>query len=283
MIQLKQAIRTALTRKDYDKRLVNYEKIHQVKEKDYDDLNDLCNLKNGDVIMDYGAGYGSVASELIKRNSNKELSFTLLEPSKVQIERAEILLSPQSTKKKVEYVNAALVDVILPKETFTHIIAKVAIHELPLAEQELELKRMFTLLKHNGSIYIWTISCDNELQHFVQSFFKKKDSLTNLNSLAKNRYFANTGELMGMLYTAGFEKKNISTHEILPMTYETKNQLDQDFRGNFKKLKLFNEFIRKSVSKETDRNKAILRFMDEGKTVTVHLPQYIIKATKQLN
>ena len=260
---------------------MNYEKIHQVKKSDYNDLNELCCLKNGDVIMDYGAGYGSVTSELIKRNISKELSFTLLEPSKVQIERAEILLGSQSSNKKVEYVNAILASVILPNETFTHIISKVAIHELPLVEQELELRRMFSLLEDNGSLYIWTIKCDNELQHFVQSFFKKKDSLTNLNSLAKNRYFANTNEITGMLETAGFDKENISTHEIQPMTYETKNQLDQDFRGNFKKLKLFNEYIRKSVNKESDRNKSILKFIDQGKTVTVHMPQFIIKATKK--
>lgn len=281
MIQLKQELNNVQTRMDYDKRLVNYEKIHQVKESDYNDLNELCSLKNGDVIMDYGAGYGSVTSELIKVNNKTELSFTLLEPSKVQIERAKILLSSQSTNKKVEYVNSSLAEVILPKETYTHIISKVAIHELPIVEQELELKRMFSLLKNNGSMYIWTIRCDNELQHFVQSFFKKKDSLTNLNALAKNRYFASTNELTAMLQNVGITNENILTHEIQPMTYETKNQLDQDFRGNFKKLKLFNDYIRKSVSKESDRNKSILSFIDKGTTVTVHLPQFIIKATKK--
>jgi len=281
MMKLQQQVKQFLSKKDYDKRIVNYEVIHQVKDSDYDELNSLCQLKDGDVIMDYGAGYGSVTTELIKRNSSRELSFTLLEPSEVQIHRAELLVSPQSSKKIVEYVNSTLQKVIFSKGSFTHIISKVAIHEIPLTEQGIEVKMMFDLLKDNGSIYIWTINCDSKLQPFVQSFFKKKDSLTNLNSLAKNRYFANTDELKTMLKDSGFIEENISFHEIQPMTYETKNQLDQDFRGNFKKLKMFNEYIRKTVSKESERNKEKIRFIDEGKTVTVHHPQYIIKATKK--
>lgn len=276
-----QKSKTVLTSKDYNKRIVNYEVIHQVKDKDYDDINTLCQLQDGDVIMDYGAGYGSITTELIKRNTEKELSFVLLEPSEVQINRAEVLLSPQSSQKKVQYVNSTLREVVFAKGSFTHIISKVAIHEIPLSEQELELKKMFDLLEDNGGVYIWTISCDKKLQHFVQSFFKKKDSLTNLNSLARNRYFANTDELMIMLKNAGFKEENISVHTIHPMTYDTKNQLDQDFRGNFTKLKMFNDFIRKAVNKESERNKEILRFIDEDKTVTVHLPQYIIKAIKK--
>lgn len=280
MTKLQQQLKTILARKDYDKRLVNYEIIHQVKDNDYEELNKLCQIKDGDVIMDYGAGYGSVTTELIKRNSPKELSFTLLEPSEVQIHRAEILVRPNSSKKKVKYVNNALSEVVFGKGTFTHIISKVAIHEIPLSEQKPELKIMYDLLQKGGSVYIWTINCDSELQHFVQAFFKKKDSLTNLNSLAKNRYFASSEELMKMLQGSGFKTENISTHEIFPMTYETKNQLDQDFRGNYNKLKKFNEYIRKSISKESERNKEILKFIDEGKTVTVHFPQFIIKATK---
>lgn len=281
MSHLKQELMNVLIKKDYDKRLVNYEVIHQVKDKDYDDLNTLCQIKDGDVIMDYGAGYGSVTTELIKRNSQKEVSFTLLEPSEVQIKRAEILVRPQSPMKKVNYVNAALPEVEFIKESFTHIISKVAIHEIPLSEQELELRRMFDILQNNGSIYIWTIYCDSELQHFVQSFFKKKDSLTNLNSLARNRYFASSEELLIMLKNSGFKAENITSYEIMPMTYQTRNQLDQDFKGNFKKLIMFNEYIRKAVDKESEKNKQILRFIDEDITVTVHFPQYIIKATKK--
>jgi 2-polyprenyl-3-methyl-5-hydroxy-6-metoxy-1,4-benzoquinol methylase len=280
MIKLEQKVNNILIKKDYDKRLVNYEVIHQVKDKDYDRLNLICDLKDGDVIMDYGAGYGSVTTELIKRNNTLDLSFTLLEPSEVQINRAETLVGSHHNKQKVIYVNSALSEVIFAKESFTHIISKVAIHEIPFSEQESELRTMYDILQNNGSVYVWTINCDKELQHFVQSFFRKKDSLTNLKSLAKNRYFANSDELILMLNNSGFKTENITIHEILPMTYETKNQLDQDFKGNFKKLKLFNDYIRKSVKNESEYNKEKLRFIDDGNTVTVHIPQFIIKATK---
>lgn len=267
-------------KKAYDKRIVNYEIIHQVKDKDYDKLNELCQLNDGDSILDYGAGYGSVTNELIKRNNEKELNFTLLEPSEVQIHRAEILIKPMSSKINIKYMNSTLSEAVFSKKSFSHIVSKVALHEMPVDEQELELKSMFNLLKQRGSIYIWTINCDIELQNFVQSFFRRKDSLTNLFSLAKNRYFANKDELMRMIKGSGFNEHNISAYDITPMTYETKNQLDQDFKGNFLKLKLFNQYIRKSVRRESDRNRALLRFSDEGNAVTVHFPQFIIKATK---
>lgn len=283
MIKLEQKVKNILIKKDYDKRLVNYEVIHQVKDEDYDKLNLICDLKNGDVIMDYGAGYGSVTTELIKRNNTLDLSFTLLEPSEVQINRAETLVGSHYNKKRVIYVNSALSEVAFANESFTHIISKVAIHEIPFSDQESELRTMYDILQDNGSVYLWTINCDKELQHFVQSFFRKKDSLTNLKSLAKNRYFASSDELILMLNNSGFKTENITIHEILPMTYETKNQLDQDFKGNFKKLKLFNDYIRKSIKKESEYNKEKLRFIDDDNTVTVHIPQFIIKATKFKN
>ena len=264
---------------DYNKRFVYYEKIHQIQRSDFDKISEIASLKDGDRVLDFGGGYGSIIKELIDRNKAIKAHYYLLEPSDLQMSRARYFLESYRSEY-IEFIQDVLKPELFTPGFFTHIIAKVALHELPLQDQFSTIREMYNLLSVGGNLYIWTIECNQGTQPFIQEFFRMKDKITKLKEMARERYFASIEEFNGMLDKANFDANKRSFHPIEPMRYATMNQLDGDFKGRLDNINRFNKMVRKKYSYEPLANKQLLKLFDEGNNLTIYFPQYIIQNTK---
>src|SRR3989338_7012277 len=74
----------------FDYRIVEYEKIHKIKDEYFEELVDAVDPKPGDVVLDGMDGYGSVSKWISKRAEEQGFKPEIytLDESKAQIDRA---------------------------------------------------------------------------------------------------------------------------------------------------------------------------------------------------
>lgn len=187
----------------FDYRIVEYEKIHNIRDEYFEALVDAVDPKPGNVVLDGMDGYGSVAKWILKRAEKQGFKpeiFTLDE-SKAQIDRTRKNI-PDIDEQHI--IQADIRETGFPNEKFDSVVIKMGVHEVPKEEQEKLFAEIYRILKLGGKFVIWELALDAENQKVFQDIIRKKDELAGFDKLTKNRYFPRHEELKELFEKAGF-------------------------------------------------------------------------------
>ncbi len=197
----------------YQKRIVSYEKIHSIDEKDFDCLVSVVDPKDGEVILDACCGYGAVSERLIKsiEKNNLNTKIVLLDSSELQLSRAKENLKD----KDVDFVLSDAREIPFKENHFDTIVNKMGLHEVDKESQERMLKEFYRILKPGGKIVIWELALDEKTQPIFSKIIKKKDEIAGFDSLVLNRHFPRKEEVLSELQNSGFENTKVE-HDVFP-------------------------------------------------------------------
>lgn len=187
----------------FDYRIVEYEKIHKIKDEYFEELVDAVDPKPGETILGGMDGYGSVSKWVLKRAEEKGFKpeiFTLDE-SETQIDRARKNI-PDIDEQHI--IKADIRDTGFAEGKFDSVVIKMGVHEVPKEEQEKLFAEIYRILKAGGKFVIWELALDEETQKVFQDIIRKKDELAGFDKLVKNRYFPRHEELRELFEKAGF-------------------------------------------------------------------------------
>lgn len=197
----------------YQKRIVFYEKIHSIDEKDFESLISIVNPEKGQIILDACCGYGSVSKRLLQviEKNNLDTKMVLLDSSELQLSRAKENLK----EKDVDFVLSDARQTPFPENHFDTVVNKMGLHEVDKESQEQMLKEFYRILKPGGKIVIWELALSEETQPIFSEIIKKKDELAGFDSLIRNRHFPKKEEVISELKENGFENPKVE-HDVFP-------------------------------------------------------------------
>ncbi|GBD33765.1 Ubiquinone/menaquinone biosynthesis C-methyltransferase UbiE [bacterium HR34] len=181
---------------DYDYRIVEYEKLYKIPEENLNYFIDIIGPQPDDEILDLMGGYGSISKRILKRNPN--IKITLLDKSEKQLKLAE--------KEGIETtIKGDALSTPFKDNTFTKVIIKQGIHEIPKEKQVKLFQECFRILKPEGKLFIWNAVAPKELEEVFREFIKEKDKLAGYLELAEKRYFPTKDEIIKLLEESNFE------------------------------------------------------------------------------
>jgi ubiquinone/menaquinone biosynthesis C-methylase UbiE len=221
------------------------------------------------------AGYGAVTQRVQKYSKlrGRDLKFVVADSHVPQLERL-----PNNLKSNPR-VRPCLADICkLPfaNSSFDRIAIKMGIHELEQDKQQTAIAEVFRVLKRGGIFSIWEITpLDCEQQRVIHNLSYAKNKIAGYARLAKNRYWAKLSEYVQKLKTGGFSQ--ISHEAASGHNLDGGRRLRTEFSGDVSKVQLFNDVLR-----QIPRNlKNAWNFQDVGDSVSVMLPEKIIRAKKE--
>ncbi len=262
----------------WQKRNVRYESIHGVQQADFDKLVESLDLKDNMLVGDFMSGYGAVSREICKyanARGLRDLSVVLNDRFSAQLERSRQELSDVVGSTKLVRCQCDIRNLCLSDDQFDRIAIKMGLHELPRDTQQAAVNEIYRVLKPEGLFAVWGLIPNTlEEQDLFNKIVRKKDELANLQSLARERYFFQQGELENYVAKAGF-REAIVYHE-MPLRLETHKHLG-DPDGDVTKLQNYNDYIRQIMPEEM---KAKLSYEDKGDTISLSFRQGIVKARK---
>jgi len=265
----------------YDRRIVNYESIHGLKEHYFDLMADAIKPLRGERILDVGAGYGAATRELIHRNKETDIQYVLLEKSNVQLDRAKKVLSnitgPAFFGNNIAFVNGAIQNHPFESGSFNKVIAKSFIHEIPKNEKVSSFRSIKDMLKADGRFIIWNYILDDINCDYVRDMIRKKDELAGYDALVNDRHFPTEKELLNDLNDAGFS----DVQEIHSFDY-THNSLSRlgEFNNDQSILNTYNKYLLEKAGELDNKTKENLKLNYEKNNVTVVIKQSILTAGK---
>jgi SAM-dependent methyltransferase len=265
----------------FDQRIVSYEAIHYIRKRDFDTLVRVIDPKDGDVILDAGAGYGAVTREVLLRHGTMDLDFHLLDLSSVQRARSIDELSRLFGEGRVnlmEFHQDSMVHPSCTADFFNTIVAKMSIHEVMKTQQADVFRQLYRILKPGGRFVIWDIVPTDEAQWFVRELLRKKDELAGFSYLADNRYFPTNGEWRDLFEQAGFVQ--VQKEADIPYKLQTSGRLEPEFHGDYRKLEAWNSHIRALTKQMSADVLTRLEYEDLGNNITVRFPKAIFSARK---
>jgi hypothetical protein len=262
----------------WNKRQVDFTKIHGDDSAAFAALLDHMRLRNGLVIGDLMGGYGAVSRNILERciRDGIDIEIILSDAYKEQLERSFETLAPYDAQGFL--IKRILEDArtLSERPSLDNAVIKFGLHEVRREEQSAIIQGTYRRLKENGEFYLWMPMGTTPLlnKHF-QDVVRKKDELAGLDELVMNRYFSHENEIRPLLEQAGF--RNIRTIYEGPFIYTTKNFLDSDFEGDIHKVEAWNDYLRSSLSSDV---KNLLAFTDNGDSISLSFVKRIIKAEK---
>jgi len=266
----------------YDTRNVIYERIHEIKQKDFDSLIEITNVINNDTILDAGAGYGAITREILKKNTNKDISIYLVDNSEKQLKRAIIVLKKifgeESLINRTHFILDDLRCISFEDNYFDKIIAKMVIHEIPQSDILKSIKELHRVLKPNSKIYFWDLTLSETNQYIVRKIIKMKDKLAGYSTLVVNRYFLTLNEWYNLLMEANFN--NIVIEKEINYTFNTRKRLEDEFNSSIEKLEQLHSLIRREIKKAPNSLLEEIQYQDNGDEITFKVSKSIISAKK---
>lgn len=281
----------------YQKRIVQYEKIHSIDEKDFETMIATVDPKNDQFILDACCGYGAVSKRLLQKIEDSSLNtkLVLLDNSPLQLSRAK---ENFKESKNVEFIEADATSTGFESNSFDTIANKMGLHEVPQDSQESMLKEFYRILKHGGKIVIWELALSEQTQTIFSKIIQKKDELAGFDSLIRNRYFPKKQDTLNLLEKVGFKNAHVVS-DVYP-TLSIRNRKEEFVSAD--RLKILEEkgFIDEEEEKElellsegkihallnfireilTDEEKKIMNYKDTGDDITLQAEKAIFQALK---
>jgi SAM-dependent methyltransferase len=256
---------------DFDKRDVRFENVHNIRQEEFDLYLELAELKDSCDILDLGCGYGAVTREILKKYPAFNLSFTLIDNSLVQYNKAKEELSKfKRNDICIDYLcedarNASF------KNQFNLVFAKMFFHELKDDDQTLVLEKTLDWITPNGKMLIWDIACSKVNQEKFNEIIRYKDELATYNELKESRYFFREDEMLSKLKK--YKYRSIQSYSF-DLYIETQC-LISDFNYDLEKLTKWNNYIAK-VFLGSD-----IIFSNSDNNIRLKLKQTLYVATKE--
>jgi ubiquinone/menaquinone biosynthesis C-methylase UbiE len=196
-------------RQGFDIRIVSYEEIHAISQMDFDCLVEVLDVRDGQRILDAGAGYGAVTREILRKHREENLLIYAVDISSVQLQRAmehlRFELGDDIVSRKVAFQQDSVVHLMCADCFFDRVAAKMVLHEIRKEMQQTAVDELFRVLKPQGKLCVWDLMLDDETQQFFQRVIRKKDELAGFRYLEKYRYFLKETEFLDLIRRSGFE------------------------------------------------------------------------------
>lgn len=202
----------------YEKRIVRYEHIHSIDPNDFQTLIDTINPQNNQNILDMCCGYWAVSKNILERIQITwtSLHLTLLDNSNLQISRAKDEMKKYQIEiNDLNFVLWSAINTPFPSAHFDVVVNKMWLHEVVKNDQKLMVNEMYRILKENWKCVIWELALSDQTQLIFQKFIRKKDSLSEFDSLVANRYFPTQSDTLELLQNAWFKNVKL-VHHVYP-------------------------------------------------------------------
>lgn len=282
----------------YQKRIVSYEKIHSIDEKDFESLVSIVNPENGQIVLDACCGYGAVSKRLLQTINKNSLDtkIVLLDSSELQLSRAKESLKEEN----IDFVLSDARRTPFPENHFDTVVNKMGLHEVDKKSQNEMLKEFYRIIKPGGKIVIWELALDEKTQPIFSEIIKKKDELAGFDSLVRNRHFPQKKEIIDELQNGGFKNAKVE-HDVFPKlsirnrkeefvsaerlkVLEEKGFLEESDEVELEKLaeekiEKLRSFIKENLSPE---DKLLMGYSETEGDTTLTASKAIFKATKPI-
>jgi putative AdoMet-dependent methyltransferase len=178
-------------------------------------IRELIKIKNNDSVLEIGTGTGELALN-ISAHCKRVVAIDI---SKKMIHFARMKAENQN-KKNIQFCNAGFLTYDNQSELFDVIITQLALHHLPDYWKMMALKRIYSMLKEDGKLYLRDVVFPSKIQDY-DSYFA--NIIADLKKSAGNKVAEETEIhikdefstldwiLEGLLKTAGFQIENIQS------------------------------------------------------------------------
>lgn len=268
--------------KGFDIRLVRFEHAHHIQNEQFEAFCGGLDIKQGDQILDLGAGYGAATRELIALHPDIDVHVVLLDPSVVQLRMANRelrdLLGSEYVRRNLTFVHAAFPYAPLETGRFDHVLAKMVIHEMPWPMQKKALEEARRILKPNGSLTMWDVALEERTANFVRSVIRAKDQACGYTDLVRDRYLMTRHEYFELMTVAGFK----ALEHRLDIAYRFNARVR--FRGEFRNESAFQGWVahmRHESEQLSAADKALMEYVDQGDTITFIIPKMILRGRRE--
>ncbi|MEX1014502.1 MAG: class I SAM-dependent methyltransferase [Candidatus Paceibacterota bacterium] len=281
----------------FDFRIVEYEDLHKINKKQFDELVKAVDPQSNEVILDGMSGYGAVAKNILiySEENNFNIEIYVLDNNKVQINRIKDNISDFD---KDHIIQGNILNTEFSDNKFDKVVIKMGIHEVPKKEQSKIFKEVNRILKPGGKFIIWEVCLNDKNQSFFQDIIRKKDELSGFDKMVNNRYLPNYRELTSLFKENNFshiednyktdfvfsvrDRKDelVSKEKILmnkndKMSKEEEDQLDKLSEKRIEKLiNYIKSKIPKNLKSEED-------FKDFDNNIEIYVDQVIMSAIKK--
>lgn len=254
----------------FDNRIVSYERIHSIKQEDFDALLEAVDPKPGQIILDAMCGYGAVAKGLIQKEPS--IQIYLCDESEVQLERAKANLPelPDSCFPLQSFPGSSFAP-----DFFDAIVIKMGLHEVPKDKQGMVVQEIYKLLKPDGKFVVWDIMLNQETQALFQDIIRKKDELAGFDMLVRERYFFREEEFLNLIKAANFT--SIHDFHTIHYRFSSKKRLESELHNDSNRLDQLNGYIRTRFPEEL---KTKMNYEDRGDDIQFDIVKKIYLMAK---
>ncbi len=262
---------------DWDRRIVDFSKIHGSSSEAYQRLLDSVDLCEGQKIADIMCGYGEISINLLGESRRKKagIDLYLLDSSKIQL--------GSFVENSGRYLNSSRITPILgdartyrfDSSIFDIVIIKMGLHEVPFEDQRKVLTNMVDSLKGGGRLYVWeSFGSTPKLNEHFNRIAHKKDELAGFHQMAGNRYFPNESEIVNLMGQTGLSQ----VHSIYSGDLPINPLYLVDLKRDPEKIKEFNSYVRNILPEDA---KKALNFKDSEDEVQMTFTKKIFVGSKE--
>lgn len=184
-------------------------------ESESESIRELLKIKNNDSVLEIGTGTGELALNIsahCKRVVAIDISKTMIHFARMKAEN--------QNKKNIQFCNAGFLTYDNQSELFDVIVTQLTLHHLPDYWKMMALKRIYSMLKEDGKLYLRDVVFPSKIQDY-DSYFA--NIIADLKKSAGNKVaeeteihikdeFSTLDWIMeGLLKTAGFQIENIQS------------------------------------------------------------------------
>jgi ubiquinone/menaquinone biosynthesis C-methylase UbiE len=267
-------LRVELVADGYDKRHVDFAKIHGVQEDDLRLLAQALDLREGARVLDLGCGYGEVSANILAESDRRQIAIDLYLCDLHQAQIQKIPPETQSRAKQIVVGDARRLP--FSNGQFDSVVMKMVMHEVPIWDQPYVCEQVLRVLRPAGTFVVWGVMPgDGELQDAFNKIMQVKNKLAGYESLVRDRYFFRLDQLLPTLSEAGF--KEVQELRQVHFRQSTLARRDSELGGSDEKLGLLNAYCRAIISPELARR---IDLTDSGNDIQFTVSNYIVSGRK---
>lgn len=269
-------VRVELVADGYEKRHVDFAKVHGVREGDLALLAQTLGLRDGARVLDLGCGCGEVSASILAEadRQNVEIDLHLCD-----LHGAQLALVPTAVARRAcEIVVGDARSLPFPDDHFDSVVMKMALHEVPQCDQPLVCAQVLRVLRPGGVFVVWGVMPpDSEVQDVFNAIMQEKNALAGYESLVRDRYFFRLDQLLPMLGQAGFE----AVREVSRVHFRqsTLARRDSELGGSDAKLQALNAYCRAAFTAAVARR---IDVTEAGDDIQFTVPNHIVAGRKPL-
>jgi ubiquinone/menaquinone biosynthesis C-methylase UbiE len=267
-------LRVELVADGYDKRHVDFGKIHGVQEDDLQLLVHALGLHEGARVLDLGCGYGEVSTNILAEAHRRQIGIDLYLCDLHQAQIQRIAQDTQSRVKQIVVGDAR--GLPFASDEFDSVVMKMVLHEVPIWDQPYVCEQVLRVLRPGGAFVVWGVMPgDGELQDVFNKIMQVKNLLAGYESLVRDRYFFRLDQLLRMLIEAGFNQAQQLRQ--VHFRQSTLARRDSELGGSAEKLARLNAYCRAIISPELAKR---IDLTDSGDDIQFTVSNYIVFGRK---